>query len=574
MNNDDVTVNFVTSTDEIVASQNIQAATSIIDFHSNGHCLIIGDDIDAAMDAAAQLTELKCTVVSKDASIDRIDKRLTEAGTAAFVVPDLSVIGYLGAFDATVELDGQATSLGVSVYLESGLFDLVLDLNPQATLSVSLAPLGYYHAPTAEQLQVALIALPELVGEFEKPKYFNYDVNICAHSRSELTGCNACLNACATNAISSDGEGIVVDPHLCQGCGSCSTVCPSGAISYAYPKPADAIERTREMLQSGGQRVLLLHNEAQQTQIDAIGEQAGVLTLLVEEVSAFGMDYWASMLCAGVHHILLLIDDDMDELSLRALRSQTGVLHELLGAMGVVKPVVSFISSEKLVGSAKRSDSDKRKDSDKPIDTDKKYSIDPDQLQQSRLATLKVANFAIQGNKRQTVRMALDTLSERLQPAKPVVNLSKGAPFGVIDVNKDNCTLCMACVSVCPAKALLDGQDTPALRMIEANCLQCGLCEAACPESAISLNAQYTFDSIEARKISTLNEEEPFNCIRCYKPFATKKIIQSMFSKLEGHWMFKDDVAKRRLKMCDDCRVKDIFEQDAKGIDVHKNDNV
>ena len=130
----------------------------------------------------------------------------------------------------------------------------------------------------------------------------------------------------------------------------------------------------------------------------------------------------------------------------------------------------------------------------------------------------------------------------------------------------------MACVSVCPAKALLDGQDTPALRMVEANCLQCGLCESACPESAIELRPRYRYDSIEARKINTLHEEKPFECIRCQKPFATNKIIQSMFAKLDGHWMFADDTAKRRLKMCEDCRVIDIFEHDAKGIDVHKNE--
>ena len=29
--------------------------------------------------------------------------------------------------------------------------------------------------------------------------------------------------------------GIVVEPHLCVGCGACSTVCPSGAISFSLP---------------------------------------------------------------------------------------------------------------------------------------------------------------------------------------------------------------------------------------------------------------------------------------------------------------------------------------------------
>ena len=124
--------------------------------------------------------------------------------------------------------------------------------------------------------------------------------------------------------------------------------------------------------------------------------------------------------------------------------------------------------------------------------------------------------------------------------------------------------------STCPAKALLDGQDTPALRFVEANCLQCGLCEQACPESAISLTAQYTWDSIEARKTETLHDEVPFHCIKCHTAFTTQAMIDTMTTKLAGHWMFQDAKAQRRLKLCGDCRVKDMFEDEAGGIEVHR----
>jgi len=548
MSDENITVNFVSSTDEVIANQNMQAATSIIDFHSNGHCLIIGET-QTALDAAEALDSLKCTVATIDPSQSAVDKRLTEEGVAVFVVPQLQLDGYLGAFNASASsTDAAPVNLAVSVYVESGAFDLVLDLSEAPLIDVSLPPLGYYRGNSDENLQMALSDLPELLGDFEKPKYFNYDSSVCAHSRSELNGCNACITACATNAISSVGEGIEVDPYLCQGCGSCATVCPSGAITYAYPKPDDAIDRTRSMLKEGGEKILLLHAEDQQEQIEALGDQPDVLVLLVEEVSAFGMDYWASMLSAGVHHIVLAVSDDMVDQSVRALHSQIGVLHELLSGIGIVQPVVQMINASQLA------------------------QADWEGFKKPALAALKPSNFATHNNKRQTLRNAIDVLAAQIAPINPVMGLSKPAPFGVIDVDKNKCTLCMACVSVCPGKALLDGAEVPALRMIEANCLQCGMCDAACPESAISLQAQYTYDSIEARKTKTLNEEEPFNCVRCQKPFATAKIIQTMFAKLDGHWMFKDEAAKRRLKMCDDCRVKDMFEHDAKGIDVHKSE--
>jgi len=546
MSDENTTVNFVSSTDEIIGQQNIQAATSIIDFRSAGHCLVIGDT-DAALASLEKLGELKCTVVTIDPEMTAMEKRLTEAGVTVFNVPNLKLSGYLGAYSAHVEEPTGSTDLAVSVYLESGAFDLVLDLNESPLMDVALPPLGYFRGHTAQQLSVALAELPDLVGEFEKPKYFDYNASICAHSRSELIGCNACVSACATGAITSAGEGVEVDPYLCQGCGSCATVCPSGAMTYAYPKPDNAIDRTRDMLRDGKQHVLLLHSEHQQSIADEFDNNE-VLSLLVEEVSAFGMDYWASMIGAGVHRILLLTDNALLEQTRLAIQSQMDVFHQLLSGLGIVEPVIEFIAEEEL------------------------QALDLSSLKNKTLTSLTPSSFTTHNNKRQTLRSAIDVLSEQLPPINKTLNLQAPAPFGLIEVEKSSCTLCMACVSVCPGKALLDGQDTPALRIIEANCLQCGLCDAACPESAITLAPQYTYDSIEARKIQTLNEEAPFNCVRCQKPFATAKIIQTMFEKLDGHWMFEDEAARRRLKMCEDCRVKDMFESDAAGIDVHKSE--
>jgi Fe-S-cluster-containing hydrogenase component 2 len=45
-------------------------------------------------------------------------------------------------------------------------------------------------------------------------------------------GCSNCIEVCATEAIVSAGDKIKLDPYLCQGCGTCTTVCPSGALAY------------------------------------------------------------------------------------------------------------------------------------------------------------------------------------------------------------------------------------------------------------------------------------------------------------------------------------------------------
>src|SRR4030095_5167819 len=54
-----------------------------------------------------------------------------------------------------------------------------------------------------------------------------------------------------------------------------------------------------------------------------------------------------------------------------------------------------------------------------------------------------------------------------------------------------------------------------------------------------------------------VNEAEPFNCVRCGKPFGTRQMVDNMLGKLSGHSMFAGGV--RRLQMCGDCRVVDMM---------------
>ena len=555
--------------DEAAARQ-----TTTVGYLSRGHCLIVGPP-DAALAAAGRLEERMedaasersgATLVHVDPAAPGVAKALTESGTALFTVPALALEGYLGAFTA----HAGETDLAVSVRRPDARFDLVLDLSVEPLLDVRLPPFGYVHAPDEIALEAAIEALAGLVGEFDKPRYFAYDASICAHSRSRLAGCSRCIDVCVTGAIAPAGDGVAVDPYLCQGCGSCATLCPSGAMVYAYPKPSDAIARTRAGLaarrEATGQAAttLLLHGESLQDAVDAAALPDETLSLAVEEVSAFGIDYWASVLCAGIGRVLLVTDAASDDPNRLAVESQAALLQQLVGdLLGESRGPSSGAENEaadivRLVAPEALSD----------------FAALPDPS--PALAALATSSappgaFRTHDDKRVTIRLALDTLTAALPAAAapPVVPLAEGSPFGRIAVDEAACTLCMACVSTCPAGALLDGQDTPALRLVEASCVQCGLCEQACPEAAITLEPRYLRDSVAARRIETLHEEAPFHCVVCHKPFATRRIVETMLGKLSGHRMFRSEKARRRLKMCEDCRVRDIFDDGGEGIDVH-----
>ena len=613
--------------------------TSTVTYVSAGHALVVGEPA-AALAAGERLLAAGVegvTAVHVDPAAGRVHKALTERGTALFTVPALRLAGHLGAFSAVAETGVEpgketgagagsaiesesgpgtgAVDLAVSVQRPGGHFDLVLDLSAEPSMTALLPPPGYVHVPVGasgvatdstddepsgpagdaaaeasgpsageEALEEAIGTLGGLVGEFDKPRYFAYDASICAHSRSRLPGCSNCLDVCVTGAISSAGEGVAIDPYLCQGCGSCATLCPTGAMVYAYPKPSDAIRRTREALRESadehgapGATTLLLHDEGAAAAVEAAALPADVLPMLVEETSAFGIDYWATVLCAGVGRILIVDDgetraagEDVAGPNRRAVEDQAALLRTLLAGLDVGPEVVQLIPSATLT------DLDAL-----PGPAPALLALSPaDDANGARAGApgARPAAFATHDDKRQTVRTALDALAAALgfragvgdvSGDVAVVPLAAGAPFGHVLVDTDACTLCMACVSTCPAGALLDGQDTPALRMIEANCVQCGLCETACPERAITLEPRYLRDGVEARRVRTLHEETPFHCVTCHKAFATRGMIDTMLGKLAGHWMFTDEKALRRLKMCEDCRVKDIFRGGGQGLDVH-----
>jgi ferredoxin len=171
----------------------------------------------------------------------------------------------------------------------------------------------------------------------------------------------------------------------------------------------------------------------------------------------------------------------------------------------------------------------------------------------------KPATFHLAPEKRTTLDFEFDHLAKEGGKKLNEIKLAAGAPFGALQINKSTCTLCKACIGACPEAALLDAEDAPKLRFIERNCVQCGLCAATCPEDAITLVPRLLLGP-QAKETVTLNEAEPFNCVRCNKPFGTRQMVDNMLGKLGGHSMFSGGGALKRLQMCGDCRVVDMME--------------
>ncbi|MDH3689012.1 MAG: hypothetical protein OEU36_05975, partial [Gammaproteobacteria bacterium] len=200
--------------------------TSLLSYRSQGSLLIIGSGEHALQQARQLKDKLRCTVLMTGLG-NAPEVRQTPCPSDKFEVVYgriLKLAGHLGQFKVDVELDGKTVNLAQTLDKNREHFDLVLDLGASPQLTHQTLPFGYYATgDQASELHRALAEIPELVGEFEKPKYFSYNADICAHSASGVSGCTRCLDACPTDAIRSVGEKIEVDPYLCQGGGSCAT---------------------------------------------------------------------------------------------------------------------------------------------------------------------------------------------------------------------------------------------------------------------------------------------------------------------------------------------------------------
>jgi ferredoxin len=432
--------------------------------------------------------------------------------------------------------DIRAIDFSRSEVLRRDTFDLVFDLSREPLLRTHELPQGYL-APGDDPLEQALAAqkLVGLVGEFEKPRFFHYREKICAHSRSAKQGCNACIDVCSSGAISHAGDKVHIEAHLCAGCGGCATVCPSGAMSYAYPKVPDLGQRLKTALttyrEAGGKDAcILFHDAAGRNELLAYGRKAKGLPARVIPVECFhvasiGMDLMLGAMAYGASQVVVLSTEKVAEGYVAALKKQMGYGETIVNALGYAGRHFAVIEN--------------------PGDL---WELEP------AGTVAKPAAFNLSADKRTTLDFAIDHLARSESRTIP---LPAGAPFGALAVNKQTCTLCKACVGACPESALIDATETPALRFIERNCVQCGLCVNTCPENALALVPRLLTGK-EAKEPVTLNEADPFNCVRCGKAFGTRQMVENMLGRLGGHSMFAGGT--RRLQMCGDCRVVDMME--------------
>lgn len=529
-----------------VKTDNLIPAT--VSYQSQGCLLLVGPE-DRIRRAASQLPAgVKPTLLVTEAVHDAEAADLeaifdATASLTALTLREPSLTGYLGQFQLTgLNGQGERVNLAALCFPQQATvgseprFDLVADLGRAPLFALERPPVGYLHLADDQGLAERLAELCALTGIFDKPRYFRIDPEACAFTARGVPGCSRCLDVCPTDALKPINGRIQIDPHLCQGFGSCATACPTGAIAYHQPDANTSGDYLLRLLkhyrEAGGDAPQLLiagENEREWVEAALTRLPANWLPVWVEESASLGIESWFAALAYGASAVRIALGKDAPE-SVRALvERELASAAVLLAGAGLTADRIALFNPD--------------------VEQDKPLSCEP---------AIALLDKPLKGDKRENLFTAFDVLWQANEGSREMLAVPHGAPYGSVELKEADCTLCMGCVAVCPSRALHAVGHAPGLNFIEQDCIQCGMCEKACPEQAIVLTPRLQPVPEARRAVQSLKAEEAACCIRCSKPFAPASMIRRIQQKLAGHSHFQNEAAQRLL-MCEDCRVKDVF---------------
>ena len=523
------------------------AGTPAVSMKSDGSLLVLGRD-ERAIDAARQVAGKLDVTVLLERPGPIVPPPVMDV--PVFAGRARTARGHLGAFQVTIE-DFRATrpsSRDDLVFEDDGksgtsTTSLILDLRGETPLLPAPEKRDGYLNPDPGNpalIQKALFDLVDMVGTFDKPRYVDFQADLCAHARSQIVGCTRCLDVCPTGAITPGGDHVVIDPYVCAGCGTCASVCPTGAATFGLPAGDGVWRRLRTLLDTfrdagGKDPVLLVHDTGAGTAaIDALarlgrGLPANLIPFAVNHVTQTGVDFVLTAMALGAAECRLLMPPNTAD--------ETEPLHNEMATANTILAGLGYGGDRVTV-----------------VDASEPTVVDASLWRPAAGPGLSDGGMIPLGRKREVLSLALFQLHRHAPTPTEMIALPTRAPFGAVHVDAAGCTLCLACVGACPTGALKDNPERPMLRFREDACVQCGLCEATCPENVIALEPRLNFADAAHTHV-VVKEDDPYACIRCGKLFGTKSSIERLVDRLADHSMFADGKRLALLKMCDDCRI-------------------
>ena len=353
------------------------------------------------------------------------------------------------------------------------------------------------------------------------------DNALCHYTPSNETGCKACLASCRYGAIKIRENLIDIDPFACVECGSCVSVCPTGAMQNQKLPDQSFFEFFRTFHLEQGCTVVL--GTAQD--FNRCWWRSDLPTfehtcfIEVPEGGEMTLMHLLFLIAYGAKRLVLLSSSASVDANLGDAVKETNMLCERYITL---REPVSVCSPEDLGSQLAEQ---------KPVEPS--------------FAPYRDLNFINRRQKLSSILHHLSTLSE--QALK--LDENEVRFFGTILCDDERCTQCLACLNSCKIESLSAEADTLSLCWNGSLCIVCQSCVEACPEEALSYTGGAVLEDTFFRPVE-VSRAEPMVCEGCGKVFGTKK----SFEKVMAILVKKQQNPPDHLHYCEDCRVLKLLE--------------
>ncbi len=356
----------------------------------------------------------------------------------------------------------------------------------------------------------------------------------CQPLRYAKAECRLCVEACPVDGCLSFENGtIIVKKDLCPGCGVCTAVCPTGALSLKGLDDAVLLERLKEGLEK---KDLFIG-----CSLGPGAENRG----LPESFSP-GSDSVA-LPCLAVlkeSHLAAIVLSGAGRISLDCSRCSSCAFH---GAKEVIGKTAQYAENllksmnragrievlEVMPGGSKSGSGLFGKGKKKGV---RKITHGPEYSRRELFTFLKgrAAALAAESTTGRNIEreevlensaapqrrmILLEALRAANPPASGAIK-DGGFPVRQIGIN-EKCVMCRRCGAFCPTGALNRAETKGEVRIefSAALCMGCCQCKEFCPVGAIFYEEEVGLESLKSDSAKVIMKRETVNCPGCSKPF-------------------------------------------------------
>ncbi len=342
-------------------------------------------------------------------------------------------------------------------------------------------------------------------GGIVKINPLSYKKDRCGVSFNGVSGCDLCK---CNHGFIIHGQEVQIDLMSCYGCGLCSSLCPSDALSFQiFPREA-LLKMIDVMSEYRKKKTLLFACRNAIGKVYEGGKTDSFFPIILPCINALSEVEVFYPLLNGFSGVYIL-PCDCPHGSFEGLKKAG----EIASVFGIDRIVIQKEFNPEVI---------KKLNSKKPISN--KFKLNSDEKR----------------------RQLIEIVSYFKNHFKPTIEKMDLDEFGYLKVS-ESCTLCKTCSSVCPMNAI--ERNGGKLEFTHGLCINCDLCRIFCPENSIKIEEELLIPEIDVKKV--LKEEKMIRCPRCNKEHISESEYKKV-SALTGHKIF--------TLYCNECKPIIVFE--------------